>query len=1172
MEKVSSPMRLSKIKLCGFKSFVDPTTVELRSSLIGIVGPNGCGKSNIIDAVRWVMGESSAKTLRGDSMTDVIFNGAATRKPVGQASVELIFDNSDGTITGEYAGYSEICIKRLVNREAQSTYFLNGVRCRRRDITGIFLGTGLGPRSYSIIEQGMISRFIEAKPDDLRIFIEEAAGISKYKERRRETENRIRHTRENLSRVTDIRDELQKQLERLERQAQAAEKFKEYKAQERVLLAQLQAIRICTIDTDAQGYVQRLRELEVLQAEQHAKLQRANTDLENNREAHIDASDTFNEVQKRFYGVGHEITRLEQSINHEKEKRETLQREYEQVLQDYEKNSDSLDQDNDSITELQNEIAELTPVLEQAKLALAEAQTGLATAETQMQSWQREWDTFNNQTHANTQKAEVAQTKIQHLENQAKVNREKIARIETELEKFDTQSLETTLVELAASLAEKQTEFSTSEAQLHDFSANISVAREKNRTLTGQLQTAKQNLQTLSAKQASLETLQKAALGASDDVVSSWLQEKSLNTQPRLVQSMQVDDKWSAAVETVLGSYLEAVCVNDVADIATYIDGLHDGNLTLLQKGSATGAGNEFLLSKVSSEYDLSGVLDGVRCADNLGEALSLRSTLKPHESIVTPDGIWLSKAWLRVTRKTSDTTGVIAREKALNQVAIDIQQSNIQVEELEAVLHSAAEHLSSLESDREKMQQQVNKKSSELADVAAARKVKTARLAAVNDRIAELNAEKTSCQRLIDTSQLDMGAAKEVWDLAMSAIKDSDADRQSLLDRKDHCRIEVSQFKSQLDTHRQAKHESELRLQTNRSQLGGLTQGIERLTDRLENLQGRRDQFAEKLNANVTLIPGLETDLAGFLQKRLAVEEELTSARQKLQNIEAQIRETETLRQAIEGDIESDRNKLEEQRLSLQSLTVRKQTILEKLEEMQVTLDDVVKDMPEENDLKTWEDELELLDRRISRLGAINLAAIEEYDAQSERKIYLDQQLGDLEEALETLESAIAKIDKETKERFKSTYDCVNESFKELFPKIFGGGSAYLELTGDDLLNTGVTVMAQPPGKRNSTIHLLSGGEKALTAISLVFSIFKLNPSPFCILDEVDAPLDDANVGRFCNLVKSMTGMVQFLFISHNKLAIEMSEQLVGVTMQEPGVSRLVAVDVEEAVAMAQV
>ena len=496
----------------------------------------------------------------------------------------------------------------------------------------------------------------------------------------------------------------------------------------------------------------------------------------------------------------------------------------------------------------------------------------------------------------------------------------------------------------------------------------------------------------------------------------------------------------------------------------------------------------------------------------------------------------------------------------------------NKQVADLEAARQAATEKLSTLESDREQMQKNVNAKSSELADVAAARKVKAARLTAMNDRISELSNEKSSCQQVIDQSQEKMVSAKSTWDLAMSAIKDSDSDRQALLQRKETYRDEVSRFKSMLEENRQASHEADLRVQTNQSQLGGLKQGIERLSDRLESLNTRRVQLSDQLDGDKNPIPGFETELESFLQKRLAVEEEMGAARSKLQNIEAQIRELETQRQSVERDIERDRNAVEEQRLSLQSLKVRKQTILEKLQEMEITLEDINKDMPEENDAKTWESELELMERRISRLGAINLAAIEEYDAQAERKKYLDVQLSDLEEALDTLETAIAKIDKETKDRFKQTYDTVNESFKELFPKIFGGGSAYLELTGDDLLSTGVTVMAQPPGKRNSTIHLLSGGEKALTAISLVFSIFKLNPSPFCILDEVDAPLDDANVARFCNLVKDMKSMVQFMFISHNKVAIEMSEQLVGVTMQEPGVSRLVAVDIDEAVAMAEV
>ncbi|MBM4230858.1 MAG: chromosome segregation protein SMC, partial [Gammaproteobacteria bacterium] len=425
-------MRLTKIKLAGFKSFVDPTSVTFPSNLTGVVGPNGCGKSNVIDAVRWVMGELSAKHLRGDSMADVVFNGSSARKPVGKASVELVFDNSDGKIGGAYAAFNEVALRREVTRDGVSAYFINGARCRRKDITQLFLGTGLGSRSYAIIEQGMISRVIEAKADDMRAFVEEAAGISKYKERRKETESRIADTRENLERLQDLRDEIDKQIRHLQRQATAARRYQELKQRERRLTAELLALRLRDLDSGAEVQDSAVREKELAMQAALADLRSAEAAIETQRAFHAEQNDAVSQVQARYYGVGADISRTEQQIQFARETRETKRRDLAQSRTTLEALAVQITRDEQELVTIRDELARLAPEIERARHAEGDAASHLESAEHAQAEWQRQWESFNQELGTANQTVQVERARIEQLENQLRRLRSQRDRLDVE--------------------------------------------------------------------------------------------------------------------------------------------------------------------------------------------------------------------------------------------------------------------------------------------------------------------------------------------------------------------------------------------------------------------------------------------------------------------------------------------------------------------------------------------------------------------------------------------------------------------------------------------------------------------------------------------------------------------------------------------------------------------
>ena len=1158
-------MRLKCIRLAGFKSFVDPTTVNFPSNMAAVVGPNGCGKSNIIDAVRWVMGESSAKNLRGESMTDVIFNGSTSRKPVSQASIELVFDNSETTLIGEYAAYAEISIRRKVTRDGQNTYFLNGTKCRRRDITDIFLGTGLGARSYSIIEQGMISRLIEARPEELRNFIEEAAGISKYKERRRETETRIRRTQENLERLTDLREELERQLERLHRQAQAAEKYQEYKAQERQLKAQLSALRWRALDELVAQRESIIGEQEVGFEALVADQRNADASIERLRDGHHELSERFNQVQARFYAVGGDIARVEQSIQHGQQRLRQLQDDLREAERARLETESHLGHDQTLLATLAEELAMLEPEHEIAAAAAEESAAALETAESAMQGWQERWDTFNTRSAEPRRQAEVQQARLQQLEQSLERLAERQRRLAEELASLVADPEGAALLELDEQLAAAQTLMEDLQTEEAEQAGQLEALRETLRDLGQRQQAGQSELQRLGGRLASLEALQQAALNPAGGA-SDWLQAQGLQARPRLAEGLRVAPGWEQAVEAVLGADLQAVLLDDLA--APGLSAFDGGELRLAQAVPAPSLADS-LLSKVSGPLDLSAWLGQVRPVDTLEAALALRAELAPGESLATRDGYWVGRHFLRIRRGDDTQGGVLARAQELESLSATRQAAEAAQQELEHALEGAREAQRAAEQAREEVRRRLQDETRQLGELKAQRSASQARAEqlSLRRRRLEEETEELSEQRALETEAI--GECRLLLQEALDLMADDSGQRESLVEAREQLRQAVERTRQEARQHKDSAHQLALRLGSLQAQHKSTAQALERLELQSARLAERQEQLTLNLEEGEAPLEELRLKLEALLEQRLAADEDMRLARAALDDADRELREAEKRRTQAEQQSQLLRGQMEQHRLEWQALSVRRKALQEQLQADGYDLHGVMQTLEADASEAAAEEALQSLDARIQRLGAINLAAIEEYRQQSERKRYLDAQDADLVEALGTLESVIGKIDRETRNRFKDTFDQVNSGLQALFPKVFGGGSAYLELTGEDLLDTGVTIMARPPGKKNSTIHLLSGGEKALTALALVFSIFQLNPAPFCMLDEVDAPLDDANVGRYARLVKEMSQTVQFIYITHNKIAMEMADQLMGVTMHEPGCSRLVAVDVEEALAM---
>ncbi|TQF72023.1 chromosome segregation SMC family protein [Pseudoalteromonas luteoviolacea] len=1127
-------MRLSHIKLAGFKSFVDPTKIPFPDQMTCVVGPNGCGKSNVIDAVRWVLGESSAKNLRGDAMTDVIFNGSTHRKAISQASVELMFDNTEGTLPGSLADRNQIAIKRLVTRDGQSLYYLNGSKCRRRDITDIFLGTGLGPRSYAIIEQGMISRLIESKPHELRVFLEEAAGVSKYKERRKETQTRIKSTRDNLERLLDMRQELQSQLDRLAKQAESARKYKELKVQERTLKGQLAVIKWQDFNDKLQHKVAQITKLD----EQLTFLEQAHggqSDVIASFEQQVNhLTDALNVAQQTQHKTHTELTRAEQQKIHLGEKRSELTEQQtklveesinaQQLLSEQSQSCDTHQQQCDTAAEALaiseaelDEVVALYEVLhidaQDLEQSLEHAQGQLSDAQTQLNSHTGAMQQSQQRLLFQQDKLKDLMAKRDGLEVQNSTNELSIEQSKQQALVKEMAVLQGKSQKLAAELAGYESQAKTHQADLESIKQQrmeLTTERDMLSELLGasESNSAQSFLSQLKVRSEHILVVERALLGI---------------TELRLVEKPHEQGLWAVTRQP----HPESVAT--LIESGVYPSFLN--HIKWLGKSRQFAPCTEFILA-IDEVGELYGENFVTQPSDNQNSELAKFDRLDELSSLLPELQQSLSHS-----------------EDKLNTL-LELQAELVsQIEQVKQDIHRVAQdiagsksRLQMLEQQQQLWQQQSEQLTSELEQVEST-------LVALDKENESLTAIQAQYVELVEQLQQQVAKCKEAAEKHKREYSQIVLRKSQQQERVHQAKLTLQQAQSaqQISATKsahllQSYEQSELSLKANKAQLSELEAPAQEVNTQIQKLLASHQEQQSQLEQLGAEVAVAKQQLA---EKQLSVQ-----------------------------DSQSQSLKLKEQKQQLQlqeqSLVVKAQSALEPLLELKQTLKGVLATLNKDMTQGVYQSKLTATSQKLSMLGAVNLAAIEEFDEAASRKKYLDEQLNDLTAALETLENAIRKIDRETKTRFRATFDEVNGSLAELFPKVFGGGSAYLELTSDDLLESGVTIMARPPGKKNSTIHLLSGGEKALTALSLVFSIFRLNPAPFCMLDEVDAPLDDANVGRFCRLVEEMSQAVQFIYISHNKVAMEMAARLTGVTMAEPGVSRVVAVDIEQAVQMA--
>ncbi|MBK5944201.1 chromosome segregation protein SMC [Halorhodospira halophila] len=1163
-------MHLKRIKLAGFKSFVDPTSVPLPGRMVGVVGPNGCGKSNIIDAVRWVMGESSAKHLRGESMSDVIFSGSSARSPVGKASIELIFDNSDGAIGGQYAAYNEISVKRQVNREGQSQYALNGTRCRRRDISDVFMGTGLRPRGYTIIEQGMISRVIESRPEELRVYLEEAAGISVYKERRRETERRIRDTRENLERLEDVRDEVHKQLEKLRRQAETAERYRSYKAEERRLRGELSLLRLRDLDQRIAERDASIREQENQRESAVAEQRRAEREIEALRESARERHEALNTIQGRYYEIGAEIASVDERIQSARDLRRRREEELAEARRALEELDATVTADRDKRAVLEERVEELEPALEAASEEEQVAESAQEDARGRLDAWRDEADAVRAEQTSAQRREEVERTRHDAAARRVRELDERIEALDDERDSVDLHALESAISEL-------ESEEEQLSAELEDLQQRRDAAAEELETRAAErdeaareLEAAREAVSGTRARLTSLETLQESALGRRGDDRHAWLERRGWARAPRLAETVRVDADWQRAVEAILGDALQAVCIEPESLPS---EGAPDGGpLTLVGEAQLLPApAEDRLAAHVHGSEAARELLAGIRCAPDAATAEALRPELAAGETVVTPDGVWMGANWVRLPGQEDAESGVLEREQEIQALREEVENAEARVQEAEGRLADARGGAAEAERRRDELAAELGPLHRRHADLQARLEHRRESLEQARKRREELSGERS---RLVE--QRD--AASEEQEEAAAAAEEAAAAAATAAERAAEVEAQQQDQREQLERAgerlreaRERRYDLAGKLESARTALESVREQLRRSEEQRERYDRRRAELETALGDDEDPVAELTEKRETLLARRSEAEAQLTEARSEAEHLDHQLREQEQARAEAEQRAEQLREGLEGLRLETGELRVHRSHEADALAELGESEAEVAERLAADATVAAWEQALEQVSERIRRLGSVNLAAIDECQQLEERRGYLDEQHADLNEALETLETAIRRIDRETRARFRETFDQVNEGLGRFFPRLFGGGRAYLELTDDDLLSTGVVVMAQPPGKRVSSIHLLSGGEKALSAVALVFAIFNLNPAPFCLLDEVDAPLDEANVGRFCDLVEEMSEKVQFVLITHNRTTMERASHLLGVTMNEPGVSRLVAVDVDEALDIAE-
>ena len=1169
-------MRLSHIKLAGFKTFVDPTVIPVPSSLVGVVGPNGCGKSNVIDAVRWVLGESKASALRGESMQDVIFNGSTNRKPIGRASVELVFDNSLGKAGGKWSEYTEISIKRVLLRDGDSTYYMNNIHVRRRDIADVFLGTGIGGHGYAIIEQGMISRIIEAKPEELRAFLEEAAGVSKYRARRRETELRLRDTRGNLSRIGDICQELEKQLQHLEEQAEVAGKFKDMQeklgvAYNLLWLARKQEARAQRLRREKE--IQRL-ELE-LEAE-NSTLRNIETRLEEGRTKHYAASDSLHEGQGKLYEVNAEVAKIEQQIQHLRDNKQRIEQQIIVARGQIRNHEEQLEDSTESLNKWRREFEQASLKFKNNKEESSIENEKLPQTKAIFHLQQEKSREIQNKLLLTEQDRQLEDSHRIHAEKflqQLELRREKLLEEQGTLLQPDSSELSRLQREIegtASELKKKQRYFAQTEEKLLK-------SEEVKRKVTHKKQLLEQEVTQMKARSLALERLQHRL--ENNDGLSEWLTKYKLDVLPRLWESIRIEKGWEDALESVLRERLNSSSLESLEIAQDWLEDSPPGKWTLFEISSSvenkldeeTHNKKDWQSLEWYLTYEDTGIksvlkewLRGIFVVESIQDGLLQRKKLSPGEMLVTREGHFFTQHSLTYYAPDTQLHGVLGRQREITQIKNDIQKidANLIKQKLKlAVLEKDCSKLEELISQLRLNSEELQKNYHDLQIQA----LKLTQLAQQSDqRGDQILIELAGIKKQIDIEDSQKQDSEE----KLTEYQDQILTLQEKVEKEKEAEAAAEEvFNSQQDHVRSIEKEMqenqfyEKTCQNKISDIENSILGIEEslieLRAGLDSLECEQDNFDSSI---------LNNKMQECLVLREQKEDFLRDARSILENAAKDLQEMEQERVVSEQKMDPLRESINQVRLKEQEALIVEKQFHEKLEESGAKEEELQQVLGKTKPSRI-QSNINQLDSEIENLGAVNLAALEELSASKERKIYLDSQFSDLQEAVKTLENVIKRIDRETRERLLETFEEVNTHLDEMFPAIFGGGKAKLILSGEEILDSGVEINAQPPGKKNSSIKLLSGGEKALTALALVFSLFKLNPAPFCLLDEVDAPLDDSNTERFCDLLKKMSEQTQCLFISHNKITIELAQQLIGVTMQEQGVSRVVAVDIEEAV-----
>ena len=1186
-------MRLKQIKLVGFKSFVDPTILHLNTQLVGIVGPNGCGKSNIIDAVRWVLGESSAKDLRGESMIDVIFNGSTLRKPIGRAAIELLFDNLEGKLNREYANFSEVSIRREIDRDRQSEYYLNDKKCRKRDITDLFAGTGLLQNGYAIIGQGTVSKIIESKPDDLRSFIEEAADISIYKKRRHETELRMGHTEENLSRLQDILLEQTRLLEKLEKQSIVAKKYQQYQEQKQQIETKLLAVKAYKFNQDLELYNKEIQQLSLELERNLSEKTKIILQLEQQKNSHADRFDCFSQIKEEYYKLSTNIARLEQTLQHRKEQQIKHQEDLKLINIELQKISEQYAIDEDLQEEVSNSLLLVDKNYAELLNKKEHCENQYSTTQSEMQKVHSMFNELQRKLQAAQNHTEKTKFSIEQIENLSKELYLRIEKLNQENIAYDQNSLLTEILLLEKTLRTEETLFHDKHQEL----AQITEITKQKKTSIKNLLDHKNKLQSdmhkLQGTIGSLQALQQSALEI-NSFKSDWLTKNNFLKDKLFFNKLAIEDGWEIGVGVVLNQYLDAILLtNKIDELPIDIwQSIKDFRLVLIEESSLNNSGcnqldngktaqnyeyikDKFsILYKIKDNFPLSNNLfANIYVADSLDFALQHRKNLLPQQCFVTKNGELVGFNWI-IVDKIDAKQKVLLRNKELKNLELDLQNLESELKNLNLQIDTAEQELVEIEKNQAEIIVHNKEQSNLIRTIASNISAKKSKLDGIKIRTEKINMEiKEYHEKISDLSAKEKSLRSN---LAKEIEETSNLFEQEKIfsDKKLYLQQTLDPLMENSKLANQEFHSISLQKQQLITQNQALDQAKQRLLNQIQILEQRQSKLQNDLQTNNSPLQPIELELDALLNNKLIQEKELQASQAALDAVEASINQLEDQNTNINNITEQLRSKLENLKLEQNTISIRIAALMETAKDnnfidLTTTIISDLQHSNEDLNLDVLQEKLDSITKSINKLGAVNLAAIEEFNLEAERKTYLDLQVNDLTTALATLKDAIFKIDIETRKKFKITFEQINENFQQLFPKLFGGGGAYLELSTNDLLSSGVSVFAHPPGKKNSSIYLLSGGEKALTAVALIFAIFQLNPAPFCILDEVDAPLDDANVIRFGELLVSMSKAVQFIFITHNKTTMKIANQLTGVTMKEPGVSRLVSVNIDEAVAM---